>query len=95
MEMITGSWVIVVGAVLALIGFGRLGLSTNADENAAFNEQWGIVCRVAGFAVAFVGVAILLIKFQFAGLAVVVALCGVAALAVKLLARGEGDDPGQ
>lgn len=93
--MVTGSWVIVVGALLALIGFGRLGLSTNPDENAAFNQQWGIVCWVAGLAVALVGAAILVVKFQVAGLAVVLALAGVAVLAFKLLARDEGEDPGQ
>ena len=87
--MATGAWVIIVGAVLALVGFGRLGLEATPDENAAFNQQWGMVCRFGGLALIPVGAAILVIKFGIAGVACALALAGIAILVAKLLARNK------
>ena len=87
--MLTGIWVIAVGAVLALIGFGRLGLSTDALENEAFNRQWGMVCRIAGPALFLVGLGILVSKFGVVVLACVFLLAGIAILAYDLLTRHE------
>jgi hypothetical protein len=60
--MANGIGAIAIGALFALIGFGKAKVSSNPEANAAWIAKWGRYFRIVGLGLIAAGIGMTLLR---------------------------------